>query len=283
MGYKTERQESLLISLLFLAAHAEISYGGTKPDRTLSPGGLPDDDRRKLIAQQRGALYGGEGQFPEGGGYTDETGAPRSGGFPGPQGALRGHSPLAYEYGRGGPPGHTDQPSTELPHPQGSQSAGPHERSRANSNSSPQSNPPSGSKSGGGMFDAPGAGAPHQSSRTSASSPGGSPPRQGAPGSGKPGQGPVAPIGTRPSVSGSSQGNPALAKRATTPLPSPLSQGYTASGGSNEGAGGAAPTSAGAEGPNAGGGGAGLSGWGARANNGWGSKNGLGVQASVWG
>lgn len=243
----------------------------------MSPGSLPDEDRRKLIAQQRSALYGGEGPYVEGGGYADEAAGPRPG-FPGPPagpGALRGHSPLTYEYGRA-PPAHADagsQPAAEA-----SQSAGPNDQGRANSNTSPQSNP--GSK---GMYDAPAA---QQSSRTSASSPGGSPPHQAGPGS-KPSQGSVAPIGTRPSVSGP-PANPALSKRSTTPLPSPLSQGYTASGhdesgGAPSGTGAAAagpanPSSAGAsEGPSVG-----LSGWGARPN-GWGSKPGLGVQASVWG
>jgi hypothetical protein len=232
---------------------------------------MSEEDRRKLIAQQRSALYG-EGSFPESSGYVDENGTARPG-LPGTQNGpagLRGHSPLTYEYGRT-PPAHPEAgPQPPVEGGQGSQSAGPNERSRANSNTSPQSNP-AGSK---GVFDAPAA---QQSSRTSASSPGGSPPRQGAPGS-KPGQGSVAPIGTRPSVS-SAPANPALNKRSTTPLPSPLSQGYTASGndeGKNAGAP-SNPASAAAEGPNVG-----LSGWGARPN-GWGSKSGLGVQASVWG
>lgn len=286
-----------------------MSYGGNKPDRTISPGSLSEDERRKLIAQQRSALYG-EGPFSEGGGYVDEVGAPRSG-LPGPQGAtLRGHSPLAYDYGRGVPPVHPDLGSQPSAAEQGAQAAGgPNEPSRANSNSSPQSNPP-GTKAGG-MFDAPGAA--QQSSRTSASSPGGSPPRgQGGVGIGAPGTKPsgVAPIGTRPSVSGpSGAANPALNKgRSTTPLPSPLSQGYSAASAGvdeNVAPGGGAATaagnvaggnavSAGAEvGQNAVGGGAGapgsgapgtgLSGWGARPNGGWGSKPGLGVQASVWG
>ncbi|KAK4039361.1 hypothetical protein C8A01DRAFT_16635 [Parachaetomium inaequale] len=253
---------------------ADMSYGSNKSDRAMSPGSLSDEDRRKLIAQQRSALYG-EGPYPEGAAvYADEAGAPRTG-LPGPQAGpagLRGHSPLAYEYGRA-PPVHPDagaQASAEGN--QGSQSAGPNEQARATSNSSPQSNP--GSK---GMYDAP---AVQQSSRTSVSSPGGSPPRQGAPGS-KPSQGSVAPIGTRPSVSGAPT-NPALSKRSTTPLPSPLSQGYSASGNGEGGASSsAAPpkpsAAAAAEGSNIG-----LSGWGARPN-GWGSKPGLGVQASVWG
>ena len=234
---------------------------------------MSEEDRRKLIAQQRSALYG-EGAFADAPGYVDETGTPRPG-LPTPQAGLRGHSPLTYEYGRT-PPAHPDGgPQPPADGPPGSQSAGAHERSRANSNSSPQSNPP-GSK---GVFDAPGA---QQSSRTSASSPGGSPPRQGAPGS-KSGQGSVAPIGTRPSVP-SAPTNPALNKRSTTPLPSPLSQGYTASGkdeGNNSAAGGSQnPSSAGMDSSSVG-----LSGWGSRSN-GWGSKSGLGAQtsvSSVWG
>lgn len=252
---------------------SDMPYTGNKLDRTLSPGSLPDEDRRKLLTQQRGGLYG-DGQYTEGAGYADEAGAPRTG-LPGPQGGpagLRGHSPLAYEYGRA-PPAHLDagaQLSAEGG--QGSQSAGHNEQARANSNSSPQSNP--GTK---GMYDAPGA---QQSSRTSVSSPGGSPPRQGAPGS-KPSQGSVAPIGTRPSASGAPM-NPALTKRSTTPLPSPLSQGYNASGNDDDGvsssAGPTNPPAGASEGSNAS-----LSGWGARPN-GWGSKSGLGgVQASVWG
>ncbi|KAK3940607.1 hypothetical protein QBC46DRAFT_123753 [Diplogelasinospora grovesii] len=255
---------------------AELSSYGSKPDRTLSPGSMSEDERRELIARQRSALYG-ENSFGENGGFVDETGAPRPGlppaGQAGPA-SLRGHSPLAFEYGRT-PSTHADagsqpsQPSVEGG--QGSQSAAPNERSRANS-SSPQSNP-SGSK---GAFDAPAA---QQVTRTSASSPGGSPPRQGPPAS-KPAQGAVAPIGTRPSVS-AAPSHPALSKRSTTPLPSPLSQGYTASGNDeNSTVSSGAPSSstpAAAEGSNVG-----FSGWGGRPN-GWGSKSGLGVQASVWG
>lgn len=258
-------------------AHPEVPQYTSNPvnnsklDRTLSPNYMSEEDRRKLIAQQRSALYG-EGPFAETGGYVDETGASRPGlGVP-PSGpaALRGHSPLAYDYGRVAPPAHQDAHQVPVEGGQGSQSAGPNERSRANSNSSPQSNP--GSKS---VFDAPG----QQPTRTSASSPGGSPSRQGAQG-GKSGQGSVAPIGTRP-TSTSAPSNPALNKRSTTPLLSPLSQGYTVSAaeeGSATTAAAANPASATSEQPNVG-----MSGWGARSG-GWGAKSGLGgVQASVWG
>ena len=286
-----------LISNL-LAVVAEFSGGyATKPDRSLSPGSMSEDERRELIARQRSALYG-EGPFAESGTF-DESGprpslsGPQGGGPPG----LRGHSPLAYEYGRS-PPAHADaagpQPPTEgaAATATGSQSAGPNQRSRANSNASPQSNAPSNK----GVFDAA---AQQQSSRTSASSPAGSPPRvgggpPGAPGGGKSsGQGnTVAPIGTRPSGTSAAPANPALTKRSTTPLPSPLSQGYSAAApGSGEDGGAAAsssvggssrapsnPSSATTEGPA----GVGLSGWGGRSG-GWGNKSGLGVQASVWG
>lgn len=237
---------------------------------------MSEDERRELIARQRSALYG-EGPFAESGGYVDETGAPKPG-LPAPQAGpagLRGRSPLAYEYGRT-PPLHAEaghQPPVEGG--TGSQSAGPNARSRTNSNASPQSNAPSNK----GVFDAPAA---QQSSRTSASSPGGSPPRAGAPGS-KPSQGSaVAPIGTRPSATSNAPANPTLNKRSTTPLPSPLSQGYNAATGSGDDSNGLTsgapsnPPSA-AEAP-----GVGLSGWGGRSG-GWGSKSGLGVQASVWG
>ena len=256
-----------------------MSYGSSKSDRAMSPGSLSEEDRRNIISQQRSALYA-EGPFVEGGAYTDET-RPGFPGAPAGPAALRGHSPLTYEYGRT-PPRHQEagaQPSAEGA--QGPQSAAPADPIRANSNTSPQSNP--GTK---GIYDTPAA---QPSTRTSASSPGGSsPPHQTGPAS-KPALGSVAPIGTRPSVSGGPPpNNPALTKRATTPLPSPLGQGYlaSASSGDENGAPGGAPTSttpanpssAGAEGPSS----VGLSGWGARPN-GWGSKPGLGVQASVWG
>lgn len=275
-----------LSPLFFLAVLAEISYStASKPDRTMSPGsGMSDDDRRKLIAHQRSALYGGESPFGEApSGYPDE---PRHAAV-GTAAGLRGHSPLAYEYGRGLPDSGPQPPANEPSQPL------PNDLSRANSNSSPQSNPPAGSKPPG-LYDAAAAAGPQQAIRTSASSPGGSPPRQGLP-AGAGGQGSVAPIGTRPSAAAAATG-PA-SKRSSPPLSSPLGQGYT-SGSSNskseEGGASAAaappPSSssasaaavaaaaAAAEGT----GGVGLTGWGARPG-GWGSKPGLGVQASVWG
>lgn len=255
-----------MANLCYLAVLAELSSYGNKPDRTLSPSGMSEDDRRELIARQREALYR-EGAAS----YVDETGTPRSGPPAPPNGpaSMRGQSPLTYEYGRT-PPIHPDagsQPPVEGA--QGSQSAGPNQRSRANSNASPQSNN-AGNK---GVFEG--------TSRTSNSSPGGSPSNV------KPqGGNAVAPIGTRPSgtvpgASNQAAQNPALNKRSTTPLPSPLSQGYSApgSGDNNTPTSTGAPsnpTSAAGEGP------VGLSGWGGRPGV-WGNKSGLGVQASVWG
>lgn len=219
----------------------------------MSPGsGMSEEERRELIARQRNALYG------EGPTFTDDNGTPR----PGTQSSIRGQSPLAF------------QQSSEQPGNDQAQSAGQpqgQQRSRANSTSSPASNPNNSFS----VFD----NVAQQSSRTSTSSPGGSPPRQG----GKSGAGSgVAPIGTRPSISGPSQAvNPALNKRSTTPLPSPLSFGFAASednangGSSNNGiatSGASNPSSAAQD-----------------SSVGWGSKSGvwgkssLGVQASVWG
>ncbi|KAI0018131.1 hypothetical protein F4780DRAFT_781692 [Xylariomycetidae sp. FL0641] len=230
---------------------ADVSYAG-KPERALSPGGVSDGDRRDLIARQRSALYGDEGNY--------EAGAGRPG-VPGVSAAQRGPSPLTYQYGR------PDVPNAGEGMAQPGEGMVP---SRTNSNASPQSNP----QSNMGVFENA---INQQVSRTSNSSPtGGSPPGAGLP---KTGGSAVAPIGTRPSAV-SQAPNPALGKRSTTPLPSPLSHGYSVSG-SGEGhvqgvtSSGAPsnPPSAAADGYN---------GWGGRSGV-WGNKSSLGVQASVWG
>ncbi|KAI9743402.1 MAG: hypothetical protein M1818_003249 [Claussenomyces sp. TS43310] len=204
----------------------------------MSPGsGMSEEERRELIARQRSALYGEGASFPENGGF-DENGAPR----PVTQGNVgRGPSPLAGQQTSG------NEPNAAQP------------RSRANSTSSPSSNAAANFS----LFDNA-----QQSSRTSTSSPGGSPPRQG-----KSAAGSVAPIGTRPAAQAT---NPALNKRSTTPLPSPLSYGFGAS--NNEEAKVDRTTSAASNPsttPEVG------LGWGNKGGV-WG-KNSLGVQASVWG
>ncbi|KAI2611848.1 hypothetical protein GGR54DRAFT_632821 [Hypoxylon sp. NC1633] len=240
---------------------ADVSYNG-KPDRALSPGSLSEDERRDLIARQRSAMYGGEGSYP------DESGASRPvmPGLPTGSSTHRGPSPLAYDYVRPNP----SNPSEGASQP--TESQGQQGMSRANSNASPQSNPPANIS----IFDS--AVGP-QASRTSNSSPtGGSPPRVGGSKPSHAGN-TVAPIGTRPSAV-SQAPNPALNKRSTTPLPSPLSHGFSASGTGDESSQGVPttgapsnPSSAAADGYN---------GWGNRSGV-WGNKSNLGVQASVWG
>ncbi|KAI0119839.1 hypothetical protein F4814DRAFT_256213 [Daldinia grandis] len=238
---------------------SDIPYS-SKPDRALSPGSMSEDERRDLISRQRSALFGGEG------GYSDESSVTRPGvtGLPAGTSGHRGPSPLAYDYGRQGVP----NPSEGAPQSNETQGL-----SRANSNASPQSNPPANM----GIFDSA---VGQQANRTSNSSPtGGSPPRAG--GIPKPGQSgnAVAPIGTRPS--GASQAtNPALNKRSTTPLPSPLSHGFTASSNGDDVNQGVSTTSAPSNPPSAAA--DGYNGWSNRSGV-WGSKSNLGVQASVWG
>ncbi|TVY16533.1 hypothetical protein LARI1_G006780 [Lachnellula arida] len=247
----------------------EVSTLGGKPDRTMSPGsGMSEEERRELIARQRSALYG-DGSYSEHAGF-DENGTPR----PGTQGSgsqsagIRGHSPLAFDHYKSQNQIEGQQGNAE-PHSATGQAPG-QQRSRANSTSSPSSNPTSSFS----LFES----AAQQSSRTSTSSPGGSPPRQG----GKaPTSSGVAPIGTRPSASQAP--NPALNKRSTTPLPSPLSYGFAAAN-NDEGQGtekDGRTTSAASNPNNAQQQDVGL-GWGGKSGVVWG-KNSLGVQASVWG
>jgi hypothetical protein len=225
---------------------------------------MSEEERRELIARQRNALYGEGAAYPEGAGF-DESGTPR----PGTQGSgsqsatgVRGHSPLAFD-NFNAQTGQVEH--QQVPEPQSATQAPGQQRSRANSTSSPSSNPTSSFS----LFES----AAQQSSRTSTSSPGGSPPRQGK----APTSSGVAPIGTRPTQAA----NPALNKRSTTPLPSPLSYGFAAS---NDEAGeqsdnratsaASNPNSQNSQSAN-------IGGWGAKSGV-WGNKP-LGVQASVWG
>lgn len=201
---------------------------------------MSEEERRKLIARQRNALYG-EGP------YVDETGTPHAGvaGPPNGPASLRGHSPLAYEFGRTPP---VFPPGGSQPPVDAAVSSDP---ARTNSTSSPQPNVAA-------------------QQQQQASPPAGSP-SLGSGASSKPGQGPaVAPIGTRPA-------QPAV-QRSTPPVPSSLNQGFSTS--DTESAGGAGgqsnPSSAAAEGRNG-------SLWGGRNNSVWGNNSSSGQQASVWG
>lgn len=274
-----------------------------KSDRAISPSAMNEDDRRELIARQHRALYGNDGgSFYEGGHFGEESHTPRPATQPpaAPTSATsaRGPSPLAYnsfglsqdqaqsanKEGAGQFSG-LDQPqqSQQPQQTQQSQQSGPtgpspkpqQQRSRANSTSSPASNPQSFS-----LFES----AAQQSSRTSTSSPGGSPPRPNKTAIKSatiPISAGVAPIGTRPAQNQAA--NPVLNKRSTTPLPSPLSYGFapnesltTSSAGNERSTSAASNPAAGAKDAN-------MSGmaWGSGSAV-WG-KNSLGVQASVWG
>jgi len=192
----------------------------------------------------------------------------------------RGPSPRTYEpFGRaqnqpqsavGEPAGHFNQSEQA----QQGNATGPspnsqQQRSRANSNSSPASN-----QQGFSLFDNNNA---QQSSRTSTSSPGESSGQQGK--TSAPTNAGVAPIGTRPFSNQAP--NPALNKRSTTPLPSPLSYGFAPneqpppnSSANDPPASATSNPSAGAKDSNT------SMTWGSGSGV-WG-KNPLGVQASVW-
>ncbi|KAL8952046.1 MAG: hypothetical protein Q9222_001998 [Ikaeria aurantiellina] len=259
-----------------------------KSDRATSPNTMNEEDRRDLIARQHRALYGNEGgSLFDNTRPNEESQTPRPGnqsaGASGSASGGRGASPRTLnQYGMaqnqaqtGGAEAATQAGATEQGQ-QSNTSTGPspkpqQQRSRTNSNSSPASN----TNQNFSLFES----TAQQSSRTSTSSPGDSSPHQGK--SSAPTSGGVAPIGTRPS-----QGqavNPALSKRSTTPLPSPLSYGFapneSLSAGNNskdnERSTSAAsnPTSGAKEG--------GLA-WG-NSSGVWGNKNALNVQASVWG
>lgn len=274
-----------------------------KSDRAISPNAMNEDDRRELIARQHRALYGNDGgSFYENGHFGEESHTPRPATQPptAPTSATsaRGPSPLTYNsFGLNqnqAQPANKDatgqfssldqsQQSQQPQQSQQLQQSGPtgpspkpqQQRSRANSTSSPASNPQSFS-----LFES----AAQQSSRTSTSSPGGSPPRptkSAIKSATIPISAGVAPIGTRPAQNQAA--NPVLNKRSTTPLPSPLSYGFapnesltTSTAGNERSTSAASNPSAGTKDSNMGG-----MAWGSGSGV-WG-KNSLGVQASVWG
>ena len=229
----------------------------------MSPNAMNEDERRELIARQHRALYGETSALYNNNPTSSQDVRVQS------SAAGRGPSPLAFDpFGMQSQNG-AGEAAVQMPS-RGDKDApsGPQE-ARANSTSSPSShqNPPFG------LFDA------QQASRTSNSSPGGSPPVSGPKATG-PG---VAPIGTRPAPNQHQhqhQHQPAVAalgKRATTPLPSPLSySAYNASEQSKI----ATTTSSSSLNPSSTVTDKGVGIW----NNGpWGNTSNQGVQASVWG
>lgn len=258
----------------------DISTQG-KSDRAISPNAMNEEDRRELIARQHRALYGNDGgSFYESGNFGDDAHTPRPSTQPSGNstsaGGAQGSSPNTFGVNQNQAPssltettGHISADQTQPNAPKGSSPIPQQPRSRANSTSSPASNPQNFS-----LFESTN----QQSSRTSTSSPGGSPPRQTKSATAPIGSG-VGPIGTRPTGQGI---NPALSKRSTTPLPSPLSYGFApneslnANSGNERSTSAASNTSATVKDANMG-----SMAWG---NSGgvWG-KNSLSVQASVWG
>ena len=230
---------------------------------------MNEEDRRELIARQHRALYG-----QESGNFGDESHTPRpshpasgNNSAGGREASPRTYDP--YAMGQATAQGAIAEAAGQRNANDTGPSPKPQQgRSRADSTSSPASNPPSQNFS---LFENA-----QQSSRTSTSSPGGSPPRPAK--TSNPG---VAPIGTRPAQNS----NPILTKRSTTPSPSPLGYGFTSSENQNLTAssnGNERSTSAASNPPN-------TKDTGMGGNTAWGNGGGGGVwgnkslQASVWG
>ena len=256
-----------------------------KSDRAISPNTLNEEDRRELIARQHRALYGNDsGSLFDSTRPSDESQTPRpSGQAIGASGTTsggRGASPRTFDpYTMGQNQAQAniaEAASQAAATEQGPQnpSKGPspkpqQQRSRTNSNSSPASN----NNQNFTLFES----AAQQSSRTSTSSPGDSSPHSGKPSA--PTSGGVAPIGTRPAQSQAV--NPALNKRSTTPLPSPLSYGFAPNENLSANNSGNERSTSAASNPSSGAKESGLT-WGSSSGV-WGNKNPSGVQASVWG
>ena len=280
LAHVSSESVSMLIFLVTLEASAQ-----GKPERSISPNAMNEEDRRELIARQHRALYGADSASFYGAPFSnDDNSTPRpqnqtAQSAPGQVPPGTRQSPLSYNaFGMASEHHPGMDNSNQYAHEQTAKGPSPKQpqqqqtRSRANSTSSPASNTQNYS-----VFE----NAAQQSSRTSTSSPGGSPPRPGNKNIG------VAPIGTRPQQQAQAI-NPALQKRSTTPLPSPLSYGFAPGEGqgqntmpatslSNNERSTSAASNPTANNPKEN---MGLN-WGSSSGV-WG-KNSLGVQASVWG
>jgi hypothetical protein len=216
---------------------------------------MSEEERRELIARQHRALYGDQSAL-----YSNNNPTSSQDVRVNSSGSGRGQSPLAFDpFSMQGPNG-PNEGAVQMP-PRDKDATGGAQEGRNSSPSATQNAAFS-------LFENS-----QQASRTSNSSPGASPPHQGQKANGSS----VAPIGTRPSGNQGQAGGAPLSKRATTPLPSPLSYSYNASEQGNTG-----PTSSSAslnpsstvtdKGPI----------WGNKSGV-WGSGPSQGVQASVWG
>ncbi|KAL9097557.1 MAG: hypothetical protein Q9165_000453 [Trypethelium subeluteriae] len=247
---------------------------GAKSDRSMSPNTMNEEERRELIARQHRALYGNDSTL-----YTGDNPTPRQGSqdarISTSATGVRGNSPLAFDPFGSQSSASATEPPVQMPAREQLQKQDAaitgKQSSRRNSNSSPSSQPTSF-----GLFENA-----QQSSRTSTSSPGGSPPLQG-PKSSTATAGP-APIGTRPTQNQTAPA-PGLSKRSTTPLPSPLSYGFSANeqGASNSNNNERSTSAASNPNSNVPEKSVGLGGWGSNSGV-WGTGKNLGVQASVWG
>lgn len=180
---------------------------------------MSEEGRRELIARQHRALYGNEASPNMEGNFGGESARPDTQGSNVPTssaGNMRGPSPRPLDgFGMQGQ-GMSGENASQA----GSSSA-QQQDARADSTASPASgNAPAGF----GAFDQ----VTQQSSHTSTSSPGGeSPNRQATKAATAPIGSAMGPIGSRPTQQQAP--NPALNKRSTTPLPSPLSYGFASS------------------------------------------------------
>lgn len=281
-----------ILTWFFFAKGLLAEMSGNKSDRSLSPAAMSEESRRELLARQHRALYGNDSPayFPPGGfsddGHSNRAENATSGTPTSATGGVRGPSPRGVDpFGLGQTQGSNSadgigQGATAT------SSAGRQSPSRANSTSSPST----GANPSYSLYDSNA-----EQPVTSTSSPGGADSPSSRQLSSKTTTAPigsVGPIGSRPSqqTATSQAPNPALNKRSTTPLPSPLGFGFAP----NESASSAAPgnerstssasnpsTSAHASGKENSSNSVGL-GWG-NGSGVWGSKNALGVQASVWG
>ena len=275
-------------TLADLPSSADVSTKGSNPERAISPNTINEEDRRELIARQHRALYGNESSpYHDGSGFGDDGHTPRPS-YPNSSTASttggRGPSPRTYDPFSLGP--NQQQPNTgeqggqlrsnEQNQQSGAKGPSPipqQQNQRAESTSSPASNPPGQNFP---LFES----TAQQSSRTSTSSPGGSPPRQ----QGKTSAPGVAPIGTRPNPSQSTNLAPNN-KRSGTPSLSPLNNSSTFDNSLNAPSSGNERSTSAASNPTGGSKDSNVSSWG-QANSGpWGSNSSkpLGVQASVWG
>ncbi|RKF75271.1 hypothetical protein GcM1_235113 [Golovinomyces cichoracearum] len=179
------------------------SFGGKNEHTLTSSNGMKDDERREMIARKQNALFSDGVSYPSDG-IFDENGNKTH--IPSGNG-IQAHSTGSFDKFNGA----TSLGDNKTSHGESQYSTSQVSRqaiSRANSISSPSSNPPSNFA----LFDS----TTQKSSCTSSSSTGESPPNQ----CGKSNSSSVAPIGTRPIGQN--------LKRAATPLHSPLSYAFTA-------------------------------------------------------